>query len=275
MDRKIVKKAVMNIAAVALVALFLAPLIWMILCSFKEDVEIFRYPPTFFPENPTVQAYVDQLESGLLPALKNSIIISGSSALIGFVLGVSAAYGLARFKSKAGKPMILGFLLTQMLPPALLLIPLYLLYNRMGLINTQAAPILSTATSSIPFIVIMMRPFFASLPKTVEEAARVDGCTMAGAFFRIMLPIARPGLATSIIFSFVFAWNDLVYSMTFISDSSLWPMTTMINDFQTKYGTQWNSILAYGVCLIIPTVIIFTFSQKYVVSGLTSGAVKE
>lgn len=119
-----------------------------------------------------------------------------------------------------------------------------------------------------------MRPFFCTLPKSVEEAARVDGCTMLGAFARIMVPVARPGLATAAVFSFIFAWNDLVYSMAFISDSSLWPMTTMINNFQTKYGTQWNSILAFGVCLIIPIVIIFILMQKYIVSGLTAGSSK-
>lgn len=270
-----IKNLGINVGAVLLVILFLSPVIWMVMCSFKKDVEIFRFPPTFLPETPTAQAYIDQFESSLFPALRNSLVIAVSSMLIAIVLAIPAAYGLARFKSKARKPMILGFLVTQMLPPALLLPPLFLLYTRLHIINTRIAPILSTATLSIPFIVILMRPFFASLPKSVEEAARVDGCTMLGAFARIMVPVARPGLATAAVFSFIFAWNDLVYSMAFISDSSLWPMTTMINNFQTKYGTQWNSILAFGVCLIIPIVIIFILMQKYIVSGLTAGAVKE
>ena len=275
MNKRKTKEIGLNIGVTLLVFLFLSPVIWMVVCSFKTDVEIFRFPPTFLPESPTAQAYIDQFESNLLPALRNSLVISIFSMLIALILGVPAAYGLARFKSKARKPIILGFLVTQMLPSALLLTPLFLLYTKMHIINTRIAPILSTATLSIPFIVILMRPFFASLPKSVEEAARVDGCTMLGAFFRIMVPVARPGLATAAIFSFIFAWNDLAYSMAFISDSTLWPMTTMINDFQTKYGTKWNSILAFGVCLIIPIVIIFIFLQKYIVSGLTSGAVKE
>lgn len=269
------KNIALSVIILCVIVLFLSPVIWMILCSFKKDVEIFKYPPTFLPADPTVQAYMDQFESNLLPAFRNSMVIAGASMIISLILGVPAAYGLAAFSSKLRKPMILGFLITQMLPPALLLTPLFLLYTKIHIINTRLAPIISTATLSIPFIVILMRPFFASLPKSVEEAARLDGCTVFGAFFRIMVPIAKPGMVTSAIFSFIFPWNDLVYSMAFISDSSLWPMTTNINNFQTKYGTQWNSILAFGVCLIIPIVILFIFMQKYIVSGLTAGAVKE
>ena len=275
MKRIKLRNVIYCIGITLVVFIFLSPVLWMLLCSFKKDVEIFQYPPTLFPHEPTIQAYIDQLESDLFPALKNSLIVAEISMIIALVLAVPAAYGLARFKSKVQKPMILGFLVTQMLPPALLLTPLFLFYTNIHIVNTRIAPIVSTATLSIPFIVILMRPFFSSLPKSVEEAARVDGCTMFGAFVRIMLPVAKPGIATAAIFSFIFPWNDLAYSMSFISDSSLWPMTAMINNFQTKYGTQWNSILAFGVCLILPVVIIFIFTQKYIVSGLTAGAVKE
>lgn len=276
MKRKKYGKRVLVFAlALIVTAIYLSPVVWQFVSSLKKNEEIFRYPPTFLPENPTGQAYADQFEAGLFRALKNSMIQSVSSMALALLLGVPAAYGLARFSSRAQKPILFGFLVTQMLPPALLLTPLFLFYTKIHLINTRWAPILSTVTMSIPFIVILLRPFFASLPKSVEESARLDGCTMFQAFWKIMLPVAKPGLITAAIFAFIFPWSDLVYSIAFIRNADLWPMTTLINDFQTKYGTRWNSIMAFGICIIIPIVALYIALQKYVISGLTAGAVKE
>lgn len=269
------KKLILSVIALILGLLYLMPVIWLVLSSLKTDTEIFRMPPTFFPENPTLQGYLDQVDSNILGHAGNSLLIAGGSMCIALVLSIPAAYGLARFQNKLRKPIILLFLISQLLPAALLLTPLFIAYNQFGLLNTYWAPVLSTVTTSIPFVIILMRPYFAGLPKSIEEAARVDGCTVCGAFVRIMLPVAQNGLLTCAIFCFIFPWNDLAYSMSFIQDASKWPLTVIINDFQTKYGIQWNSILAYGVCLILPVLVAFVFLQKYIVAGLTSGAVKE
>lgn len=256
-------------------ALYLMPLLWMVLNSFKPDVEIFRSPPTFWPESFTLSGYLDQMKGDFWKYFKNSLMIATLSTAVSLVLGIPAAYGLARFRAREKRTIILGFLITQMLPPALLLTPLYLLYSNIHLTNTLAASILSTATLSIPFMIIMLRPFFSSLPKALEDAARTDGCNMFTAFVRIMLPVSKTGIFTAATFSFVFAWSDLIYSTSFIQNGDYWPLTTMINDFQTKYGTKWNSILAFGVCLMLPVLILFFVTQKYVIMGLTTGAVKE
>ncbi len=265
----------LNVLAIALTALFLAPVYWLLTSSLKSDAEIFRSPPTFFPADLTLEGFISLGDSDFFSHLRNSLIISLSSLVISVCLSIPAAYGLVRFKTMFQRHIVLFFIVTQLLPASLLLTPLFLLYSEMGINDTYLAPIFSTATISIPFVIIFMRPFFASLPRSIEEAARIDGCNVGSAFLRIMLPMSRTGILTASIFSFMFAWNDLAYSMSFIRNTTLWPLTVIINDFQSKYGLRWNSILAFGVSIVIPSLLIFLFMQKYIVSGLTSGGVKE
>jgi multiple sugar transport system permease protein len=162
-----------------------------------------------------------------------------------------------------------------MLPATLLLTPMYLAYARLGILNTYLAPIFSDCTISIPFVVLILRTYFLGLPKGVEDAAKIDGCNPLQVFLKIILPMSQPGLVTAGAFSFLFAWNDLIYAMTFMPQKKLWPMTAGIYNFMGKYGTQWNAIMAYGTLLVIPVIIMFVFLQKYIVGGLTQGAVKE
>ena len=267
------KNIICNIAAVIIACVFLFPLYWIVINSFKLDSEIFLRKPTLWPHTFTLQAYIDQLPN-LKVTLKNSIIIALGSMAIALVLSVPAAYGLAKFKVKGTKIFILIFLITQMLPASLVLTPLFLTFSKMKLLNTYLAPILSTATISIPFTVLMLRPGFLSLPDELMEAAEIDGCSRLRAFFEIVIPIAKPTVITAAFFSFVFAWNDLAYSMTFNTKDSMRPMTSAIYTFMNQYGTKWNSIMAYGVLLIIPSVVIFVTMQRHIVEGMTSGSVK-
>jgi len=263
----------MNILAVVIACVFLFPLYWIVINSFKLDSEIFAKIPTLWPKEFTLKAYQEQL-SGLAVTLKNSIIIAIGSMLISLVLSVPAAYGLARYKVKGSKLFILIFLITQMLPASLVLTPLFLTFSKLNLLNTYLAPILSTATISIPFIILMLRPGFLSLPKELDDAARIDGCNAFTSFLRIALPICKPTVITAACFSFVYAWNDLAYSMTFNTKDTMRPMTAAIYTFMNQYGTKWNSIMAYGVLLILPSCIIFVTMQKHIVAGMTSGSVK-
>lgn len=271
MSRK--KNVIFCIISAVIACIFLFPLYWIIVNSFKLDGEIFAGVPTLWPGEFTMHAYEQQMD-GLLSTLKNSVIIAAGSMVISLVLSVPAAYGLARFRIKGMKVFVLIFLVTQMLPTSLVLTPLYLIFSKMGMLNTYLAPILSTATISIPFIVLMLRPGFLDMPRELEDAAKIDGCSGIGTFIRIAVPICRPTVITAICFSFVFAWNDLVYSMTFNIKETMRPMTSAIYTFMNQYGIQWNSIMAYGVLLILPGCIIFVTMQKYIVEGMTSGSVK-
>lgn len=267
------KNILFCIVAVLIACLFLFPLYWIIVNSFKLDSEIFASKPTLWPHEFTMKAYQDQLK-GLSTTMKNSALIAVGSMALSLCLSVPAAYGLARYRVKGMKLFVLVFLITQMLPASLVLTPLFLIFSKMGILNSYLAPILSTATIAIPFIVLMLRPGFLSMPKELEDAAMIDGCNSLTTFFKIAIPISKPTVITAACFSFVFAWNDLAYSMTFNTKEIMRPMTAAIYTFMNQYGTQWNSIMAYGVLLIIPSCLIFVTMQKHIVEGMTSGSVK-
>lgn len=272
------KKALfLNAAGILITAVFLFPLYWIIVSSLKTDAEIFQYPPTFFPHKLTLSSYLDQIagDYSIFRGLKNSVLISVSGCLLSITLAVPAAYGLARFRIKGRKIFILSFLITQMLPVTLLLTPLFLIFQDLNLLNTYMAPVLANATTAIPFVVIILRTYFQGLPRELEDAACIDGCSNFKTFYRIMLPISQTGLITASVFSFLFSWNDLVYSLTFLSSQKARPLTAGIYNFISKYGIQWNYIMAFSTLIVLPVILIFIFLQKYIVAGLTAGAVKE
>ncbi|MDQ6421453.1 carbohydrate ABC transporter permease [Paenibacillus sp. LHD-117] len=272
------QKSILTAAAAFLICMvFLYPLYWLIVTSLKTEVDIFKSPPSLFPETVSFNAYLSQLKSGeynMLNAFYNSAIISVSAMVLSTVLSIPAAYGLARFRFKGKKLFILSFLVTQMLPSTLVLTPLFIMFNNLQIINTYVAPILADSTIGIPFAILILRTYFLSIPKELEEAAKMDGCNHFTAFIRIMIPIAYPGVVVAAVFSLLYAWGDLIYGLTFINKSSMRPITAGIYNFMQQYGTSWNSVMAYGMITISPVVLIFIFMQKYIVSGLTNGAIK-
>ncbi len=269
------KKILLTLVAILVSIPMIFPLYWILISSLKTDAEIFATPQTFFPHHIIFDNYIEQLQAaGTLQAFFNSLLIAGGSMILSVSLAVPCAYGLAKFRMYGKGVFIMTFLVTQMLPSSLVLTPLFLTYNKLNLLNTYWAPILSTATISIPFVVLVLRPIFREIPGEIEEAARIDGCNRFTAFFRIILPLGKSGLVTAMTFSFIYGWNDLIYSITFNSLEILRPMTAAIYNYIDLYGTRWNMIMAYGIILVIPIVIIFVFLQKYVVDGLISGSVK-
>lgn len=265
-----------NMMAVIIALIFLFPLYWMLSCSFKPEGEIFRTPPTLFPSRFYLTAYILQLSSdyNMFRSFANSCIISLSSMAISLILSTSAAYGLARFNFRGKKFLILSFLITQMLPVTLILTPLFITFNKMHILNTHLGPIFADATIAIPFSVLMLRTYFLSIPKELDDSARVDGRNAFTAFWKIMLPIAYPGVVVIAIFSFLFGWGDLIFARTFMNDQALMPATAGIYNFVGRYGISWNMVMAFGVVTVFPVMILFIFMQKYIISGLTSGSVK-
>ena len=252
------------------------PLYWMLVTALKTQVEIFQIPTPLWPRDLTFDAFQKQLSTSgdTLRGFKNSLIISVGATLISTVLAIPAAYGLARFKFSGKKMIILLFLITQMLPSTLVLTSLYINFSKMRLLNNYWSPILADATIGIPFSVIILRTYFVSIPKELDEAAKIDGCGHLSAFVRVMLPIAKPGVVVAAVFSFVYAWGDLIYGITFMTNPNLRPITSSIYNYVQQYQTLWNSTMAFGIIAIFPVVLIFIFMQKYIVSGLTNGAVK-
>jgi len=278
-EKKIIgtKNVFLCFLSIIILCVLLFPLFWVIITSLKTEKEIFQIPPTFFPHVLNTKSYAAQVETGdfnMFRSFGNSLLISIGSMVIAVILAVPASYGIAKYHFKGKKIVLLGFLVTQMLPVSVLLTPMFIMFKNMHLYNTQYAAILADATIGIPFSVLILKNYFASIPKELEEAAYIDGCNRFTGFVRILIPIAKPGIVVCAIFSFLYAWGDLAYGMTFILDQQKRPITAGIFNFMGQYGTKWSYLTAFAVVTIIPVALIFIFMQKYIISGMTSGAVK-
>lgn len=265
------------ILSVAVLCILLFPVFWTFITSLKTEQEIFQNPPTFYPHVLNTKSYAAQVVTGdfnMFRSFLNSFIISLGAMVIAVLLAVPASYAIARYRFKGRNGMLLCFLVTQMLPVSVLLTPMFIMFKNMHLYNTWGASILSDATIGIPFSILILKNYFASIPKDLEEAAWVDGCNKFMTFMRILVPIAKPGIIVCAIFSFLYAWGDLAYGMTFILDQQKRPITAGIFNFMGQYGTRWSYLTAFAIVTIIPVSLIFIFMQKYIIAGMTSGAVK-
>ena len=266
----------LSIIAVLLGVLFLFPIYWMLQISFKSDMETFGKVLTFFPHEFTIDPWIANLgDRNFLESLRNSFIYGFLTMVLTMVFGIPAAYGMGRYRLKGYQGFLLIFLVAQMLPASLMLTPMYLTFSKMHLLGTFLAPPIAIAAGSVPFAVITLRPYFKSVPVALDEAARIDGCSSIKSFFLVMIPAVKTGIITIITISFLNGWNDLMYTMTFNVKPEMRPLTANIRKFQSKYGTKWNCIMAYGAILVLPVIIMFIFLQKYIVGGMTAGAVKE
>ena len=270
------KNVLYCVIAILIAIVFLFPIYWLLSMSFKTDAESFGKIVTYYPHDFTLDPWIQNFsDKDFLRSLKNSSLIALLSMVISIGFGVPTAYGMGRYKVPGSKGFLLSFLVTQMLPASLMLTPMYLIFNKIGLLGTYLGPALAISSGSIPFIVVTLRPYFKGIPTSLDDAARIDGCGVLRSFLLIMLPTIKTGIITVVVISFLNGWNNLVYSMTFNVKPEMRPLTANIYKFQNKYGTKWNCIMAYGAILVLPVVILFVFLQKYIVGGLTAGAVKE
>ncbi len=271
------RNIIYSFISVIILCILLFPLYWIFVTSIKMEKEIFRIPPTFWPEVLNLKSYMVQLEIGdfnMFHSFGNSLIISLGAMIISIILAVPASYGIAKYNFKGKKSIVLGFLITQMLPVSVLLTPLFIIFKNMNLYNTFWSTIIADSTIGIPFSVLILKNYFASIPRELEESAYIDGLNRFTAFMKLLIPIAKQGVVVCGVFSFLYAWGDLAYGMTFILDQQKRPITAGIFNFMGQYGTKWSYLSAFAVVTIIPVALIFIFMQKYIISGMTSGAVK-
>ncbi len=267
---------VMCVIAILVAIIFLFPIYWLVSMSFKTDAESFGKIVTYYPHNFTLEPWILNFsDSEFVSSIKNSLCIAFLSMFLSLGFGVTCAYGMGRYKVKGSKAFMLTFLVSQMLPASLMLTPMYLIFNQLHLLGTYLGPAIAISSGSVPFIVVTLRPYFKSVPTSLDDAARIDGCNVVQSFFLIMLPAIKTGIITVLVISFLNGWNDLAYSMTFNVQSDMRPLTANIYKFQSKWGTKWNCIMAYGTILVLPVICLFVFLQKYIVGGMTAGAVKE
>mgnify|MGYP003776832161 CR=1 FL=1 len=249
------------------------PLLWMVMSSFKSTEEIFTNSWSL-PETWLVENYVAAWESGISSYFLNSVIVTGLSCILTVFVSALGAYGLSRFEFK-GKTFILVICLGGlMLSPQVSLIPLYNIIQKLGLYNTHWALILPYVAYRIPLTILLIRAYFLSIPKELEEAARLDGCTSIGILFRIFIPMSVPILLTTTILTAYYTWNEFMFAIIFIDDDSLRTIPAGLMQFRDALQTDWGVLLAGLTISAAPIVILFLFMQKYFIRGIASGSVK-
>ena len=256
---------------------YLFPVYWMIATSLKTSGAIFATPPQLVPSPLVFSAYVDAVINNPLTirAIINSAIIGIGTMILTLLLATPAAYALARLKLRGGALMTLLLLITQLLPAIVIATPLFVLFSRIGLLNSYPALILADTTITLPFAVIIMRPFFLTVPSELEAAAKIDGCNQFSAFWRVVLPLVRPGLITVAVFAFLFSWGEFLFALSLNTSENVQPVTVALNKFIGQYGVQWNKLMAVATTIALPIILIFASLQRYIVGGLVAGSVKE
>lgn len=271
------RKWIMTAIGIVVVGLFIFPLYWMVTTSVKPEGDLFTNPPTWFPTQWNFGTYADAVFGNqlIMTGLRNSLIISAGATIVTVVLAAPAAYAFARLKLRWSALLLLPFLLAQLLPTINLALPLYALFSQAGLINTHIGLILANAVLNLPFAVIVLRPFYLSIPHEMEEAAAIDGANRFQAFLKIVLPIVRPGLVTVSAFAFVMTWGEFTIGLTLATVPAIQPVTVALNSFIGQYGTQWGPLMAASTVVAIPIVVLFVTFQKFITGGLSAGSVKD
>jgi multiple sugar transport system permease protein len=260
------------VVGVALV-LSIFPILYLLITSFKPAELTFALPPVWIFK-PTLQNYLDVFAGGTFTKyFLNSLVIALVSTAVALILGSFAGYGFARFQFRGALWVRLSSLIPQMLPPITIIVPLYVLFNSMKLIDTRWALIISYLTFTIPLSIWMMTGFFTDVPGELEESAMIDGCSRLGAFFRVSLPLVAPGWAATAILSFIYCWNEFLYAVILTGrDARTLPVT--ITSFMTNKAILWGRIAASGSLVLVPVLVFALLAQRYLVRGLSRGAIK-
>jgi len=268
------------LALILLVAAVLYPVLLVCKKAFEPGRQ-FALSASPIPSEVTTQHFQDLFtEQGsngelmFLRAAVNSIVVALLTTVVGVFVSCTAAYALSRFRFPGRKTGLTMFLVVQMFPATLLLLPLYVILNKLGLLNSILGLVLVYSTTSIPFCVWTLKGYFDSLPRELEEAARIDGASQWMIFRKIMLPLARPGIAVTALFSFMTAWNEFIMASTFMTDQSGYTLPVLIQSTVTEFSADWGLFAAGAVVTSLPVMIAFYVLQRYLVGGLTAGAVK-
>ena len=276
MQRKVSFSKILSYLWVALILLWtLFPLYWLFITAFKPLEEFMTYPPTFWPGSWTLDNFTEALirQQGL-GSIKDSLIIALGTLVLSMVVGVPAAYSIARYKT-GGTDLSFTILSIRFMPPIVPVVAFFLISTRLGIFDTYGLLILTTSMVNIPFVVWIMAGFFEEIPYSIEEAAQVDGASWPRLFWDHVLPLAAPGLVAVSLFCFIFAWNELLFA-TLLTGRTIQPFTKVVPGINIGHiEPHWGAIAAIGLLVIIPIAILAFFMQKYIVRGLTYGAIRE
>ncbi|SCL26858.1 multiple sugar transport system permease protein [Micromonospora rhizosphaerae] len=257
----------------AVITLF--PMYWITITSFKAPGAIFSYPLAYWPKEFSLENYIGLFQKAQFGTyILNSLTVSTAAAAAATLIAMLSGYVLARFEFRSKSAVLLAFLVTQMIPSFIALGPLYLLMVQLGLVDQKLGLVLIYIAVCIPVSTVMLRGFFANVPDALEEAALIDGCSRLKALFRVIVPVMKPGIIAAFIFNFVNCWNELFLSVTLMNSDENRTIPTALNAFITSFNIEWSSMAAAAVLTILPTMVLFAFASRYIVQGLTAGAVK-
>lgn len=274
-SRRHLWRRVRIIAGVVLCALFLFPVFWMVLSSFKMPKDIFTTPPVLFFE-PTLETYRSYMSrADITQRMINTVIVAFGSGALSIVAGTMAGYALARVRLRGAGTIGVLILMSRGVPPIALAVPMFLVARKLGLTDKHITLILAYCTFLIPYVMWLMRAFFQSLPRELEEAAMLDGCGRFGAFFKIIVPISIPGILSTLIFSVILAWEELLFALVLTNrNASTIPVAIAGIAGDTVNGANWGALTAVGTLTVVPVVIFALAVQKWLIQGLSEGATK-
>lgn len=281
--RKILRKVGLFSLTLPVYILIFLPVIWLVSSSISNRSDLLSSPTTFFPKHPTLENYINifnpakatsEVSKTFVRTLGNSFLISSSVGFIALFVGSLAAYALARINFPFRKGVMMGILGTRMIPEVSLVIPLYLLASRLGLLNKPIVLIVTYLSFALPFAIWIMSGFFETIPVELEDAARIDGCSRMGILYQVILPISAPGLISTSLFVFLSAWDEFFFALIFTSTVATKTVPVAIAEFTGRYAVDITAMMAGGVIAAIPPVILALIFQRYIISGLTAGAVK-
>lgn len=263
-----------TVVAAAIIILF--PVYWLLITALSSTDELSGLPPTFWPAAPDWNVFARVLDEKPIPTwMLNSTLAALGAVSLSMVVSVLAGYSLSRFDVKGSHELGLFILTAKMLPATLMVIPLFAVFRSFGMIGSLWTVIIAQATLIIPFTTWMLKGYFDTIPKELEQAAMVDGCTPISAMVRVVLPISAPGLAATALYAFVLSWSEYAYARTFlVSDKNNWTANLGVATMRGEYTTEWNEIAAASVFVAIPIIIIYLFLERYLVGGLTAGSEK-
>lgn len=268
-------RVLVNVIAVAFCLVWVFPIYWMVNTAFKPSDEVTTLTPIWFPLRPTLENFTRALtQDGFLVYLRNSAIVVVSAVLLSIVVGFLASAALSRFRFRGRRAILVAILFVQMIPSGALLIPLFLSFQTLGLLNSYIGLILAYVASVLPFSIWVMRGFFVAVPVEIEEAAKVDGAGTFRILWSVLFPLVMPGVIATSVFAFIAAWNDYLTAYVMLKDQGMYTLPVWLAGFSTNKGTDFGGLMAASVLFSIPVVVFFLIVQRRLVSGMTAGAVK-
>jgi multiple sugar transport system permease protein len=269
------KRYVLLALAIVFTAIYLFPLYWMYITAFKSGTEIFQYPPTFWPSDPQWNFANIWFGRRMDRYIWNSLLIAASVTVLVTIIGTGCAYVLARVRNVWIEVAMFAILMMQVLPSSLMVTPIFVGFNQIGLLaSPRFAVVLAQATKVLPLYIVLCRTSFLQVPRELEDAALVDGSSRIGAFFRVMLPLARNGILVTSVLIFLQSFGEYVYARSLIAKDELQAATVGLQTFMGPNTNDWTGIMTYAAIYVTPILIIFMLLQRRIVSGLTAGALK-